>query len=78
MESLKYNDVIGSLFRSIPEAKAAYDAWDMPGDPLPHIVFSLLRGIVLYTCGQFRTGRRTATDGFFSSSRKWPPVKMTR
>lgn len=40
--SLKYGDVITSLFQAIPEAKAAYDRWDMPGEVLPHIVFSLL------------------------------------
>ncbi len=42
MEYLAYGDVLSTLFRSIPEAKAAYDAWDMPGDPLPYIVFGFL------------------------------------
>jgi hypothetical protein len=42
MEDLPYNAVIPSLFRAVPEAKDAYDAWDMPGDPLPSVVFSFL------------------------------------
>ena len=42
MEDLLYNAVIPSLFRAVPEAKDAYDAWEMPGDPLPYIVFSFL------------------------------------
>ncbi len=42
MDALEYNAVISTLFRFIPEAKDAYDAWDMPDDPLPYIVFSFL------------------------------------
>jgi hypothetical protein len=42
MGDLEYKAVISTLFRLIPEAKGAYDAWDMPGDPLPYIVFSFL------------------------------------
>jgi hypothetical protein len=42
VDSLTFNSVIPALFSSIPEARAAYDAWDMPGDPLPYIVFSFL------------------------------------
>lgn len=42
MEDLAYNAVIPTLFRAVPEAKDAYGAWDMPGDPLPYIVFSFL------------------------------------
>jgi hypothetical protein len=42
MEDLAYNHVIPSLFRSVPEAKDSYDGWEMPGDPLPYIVFGFL------------------------------------
>jgi hypothetical protein len=42
MEDLAYNAVIPALFRDVPESKQAYDAWDMPGEPLPYIVFSFL------------------------------------
>lgn len=47
MEPLHYNAVVSSLFHPIPEAKNAYDAWQMPGDPLPYIVFSFLEGSFL-------------------------------
>jgi hypothetical protein len=40
IEELAYSAVIPTLFRVIPEAKNPYDASDMPGDPLPYIVFS--------------------------------------
>ena len=42
ISTLKYSDVLSSFFETIPEAKAAYDKWDMPGEPLPYIVFSFL------------------------------------
>jgi hypothetical protein len=40
MDDLAYNAVIPTLFHDVPEAKDAYDAWDIPGDPLPHVVFA--------------------------------------
>lgn len=40
--SLNYGNVIDELFQSIPEAQMAYAQWEMPGDPLPHIMFSFL------------------------------------
>ena len=33
---------IPTLFHDVPEAKDAYDAWEMPGDPLPYVVFGFL------------------------------------
>ena len=42
MDELAYSAVIPALFRALPEAKDAYDDWDMPGDPLPYMVFSFL------------------------------------
>jgi hypothetical protein len=42
MDNLAYNSVIPTLFLVVPEAKDAYDAWEMPGDPLPYIVFGFL------------------------------------
>ena len=42
MSGLRYDAVIPKLFSSLPEAKVAYDLWDMPGDPLPYIVFGFL------------------------------------
>jgi len=42
MEPLHHNAVVPALFRSLPEAKVAYADWDMPGEPLPYIVFSFL------------------------------------
>jgi len=47
MDDLVYNAVIPTLFRLVPEAKDAYDAWEMPGDPLPYIVFSFLEESLL-------------------------------
>src|SRR5690242_7690237 len=47
MEELAYNAVILALFRAVPESKGAYDAWDMPGEPLPYIVFSFLEESLL-------------------------------
>ncbi len=47
MEDLVYDAVIPSLFRIVPEAKDAYDAWEMPGDPLPYIVFGFLEESLL-------------------------------
>jgi len=40
--SLEYGNVIDQLFQSIPEAKTAYAQGEMPGDPLPYVVFSFL------------------------------------
>jgi hypothetical protein len=42
VESLNYSNIIGALFRAMPEAKTAYDTWDMPGEALPYIVFGFL------------------------------------
>ena len=42
MDDLAYIEVIPTLFRSVPEAKDSYDAWEMPGEPLPYLVFSFL------------------------------------
>jgi hypothetical protein len=42
MDELAYSAVIPTLFRALPEAKDAYDDWDMPDDPPPYIVFSFL------------------------------------
>jgi len=42
MPCLHYDAVISRLFDSLPRAKDAYDLWDMPGDPLPYIVFGFL------------------------------------
>jgi hypothetical protein len=42
MDDLLYDAVIPTLFRVVPEAKDAYDSWDMPGEPLPYVVFGFL------------------------------------
>ena len=42
MDDLVYEAVIPTLFRLIPEAKDAYEAWNMPDEPLPYIVFGFL------------------------------------
>lgn len=42
MSGLHYETVIPKLFGSLPEARVAYDAWEMTGDPLPYIVFGFV------------------------------------
>jgi len=42
MSGLDYEEVIPKLIGSLPEAKVAYDLWEMPGDPLPYIVIGFL------------------------------------
>lgn len=42
MDDRAYDAVIPTLFREVPETRDAYDAWDMPGDPLPYLVFGFL------------------------------------
>jgi hypothetical protein len=47
MDPLLYASVVPTLFRLIPEAKSAYEACDVPGDPLPYVVFGFLDGSFL-------------------------------
>ena len=42
MGPLNYSNIIEALFEAMPEAKAAYNSWDMPGEALPYVVFSFL------------------------------------
>jgi len=42
VEHVNYRNMITLLFQTVPEAKIAYKLWEMPGEPLPYIVFSFL------------------------------------